>query len=465
MLPIIEKLYYQSPIFFQNIMVSAYGAILAYRRYGRSSKIYSEELKKVQWFTKERIKGLQEKLFLKFVKHALTTVPFYRDWYRNSGLQFGDISGLSDIEKLPIIEKDHIRENPTRFCSDIYLKRRDTFWLSTSGTGGKPIKILCDKESRRRHYAFWTRFREWHGIAPGTKRATFFGRIMGLPDQEKPPFWRYDFFGRNILFSSYHLSEKNLSYYYEKLMDMQPMEIIGYPSSLFAIAKYIKKTGRTEIRPRRVITTAETLLPYQRDLIEGAFRCKVADQYGCTEMAFFISQCEYGSYHIHPEHGFVEVINKEGKCVENEHLGELVCTGLVNMAMPLLRYRLGDQISLSSKKCKCGRSFPMVKEILGRVDDILVTPDGRPLGRLDPVFKALTAIYETQIIQKDKVTLEIRMVVDPNFTGKHMREFMYELRKRTGNEMKIEIRIVDEIPKDSNGKFRAVVSMLKDNER
>jgi phenylacetate-CoA ligase len=212
------------------------------------------------------------------------------------------------------------------------------------------------------------------------------------------------------------------------------------------------------------MTTAETLHDYQRDMIEDVFQCKVRDQYGCTEMAIFVCQCENGRYHINSEYGIVEVVDEMGDTVRAGKEGEVLCTGFVNATMPLIRYRLGDRVTLSeNQNCECGRKFPVIDKILGRIDDVLVTPDGRPLGRLDPIFKGTHGIYETQIIQKDIDSLEFKVVKDRNFRPEHIDELIYEIKKRTGNSMKIEVTYVDEIVKDENGKFRSVVSMLKTN--
>jgi phenylacetate-CoA ligase len=460
---LIEKAYFNVPVKIQNIIISIYGYHLYKRRFSRGSKGIVDQLCKNETLSYDEIKLLQETLFLRLVSHAFESVPFYREYSKNKGLKAKDIKSLADITKLPIVTKDLVRNNPESFCSDKYLGERDTFWLSTSGTSGKPLKILCDTESRRHHYAFWTRFRKWCGIDYGAKRATFFGRIIMSPDRNKPPFWRYDLFGRNYLFSSYHMSETNVKYYYNKLAALNLPELIGYPSSLYTLAKYCKKHNLEELRPKAVITTAETLLDHQRDLMEKAFQCEVFDQYGSTEMVHFVSQCEHGSYHIHPEHGYIEVLDHKGERALPGIAGTAVCTGFVNMAMPLIRYNLGDQIVIEDKKCACGRAFPVVKQIIGRMDDIIMSPDGRPLGRLDPVFKGLSGIYETQIIQSDIHSLNIKMVVDPAFSEQNMQEFLYELRKRIGNIMNVTITKVDEIPKESNGKFRPVISMLKDN--
>lgn len=457
---LIEYIYFNSPVFIQNVFTSVYGVNLYYQRYGRQNESYIDSLRQSQWLTSDEIAIMQDDLFREMVRHAMATVPFYRVWSQNNNIYPDDINGIGDIDKLPIITKEEIRKNPDEFISDDYRKGHFTFWLSTSGTSGKALNILCDKECRRMHYSFWTRFREWHGISAKSKRATFFGRIICSPNQSEPPFWRYDAIGRNKLFSSYHLQDENLNAYYCELVRYDPVEIIGYPSSLFALGKYILEKNLSPLKPKLVITTAETLLPNQRTIIEKAFgNCVLADQYGCTEMTLFVSQCEFGSYHVNPEHGHIEVLDENGNKAD---YGEIITTGFLNKAMPLIRYRLGDTVRLviNQGQCRCGRSFQVVDEIVGRTDDILKTPDGKPLGRLDPIFKGMPGIYETQIIQTKLDTIEIMVVVDNKEDPTIRDSLLYEARKRIGQPMQICIYYVDEIEKEKNGKFKTVISKI-----
>ena len=460
---LLEQLYFKSPVAMQNIAVSAYGFRLHGRRYGGISDEYLSRLRKSQSFSPDDMGRLQMEQLRNLLEHAFETVPYYKEFSARAGLSIGDFSDASDLRHLPIQEKEHLRNDPDSYKSEIYPAEGKLFELNTSGTSGKPLTIYCDIHSRRRHYAFWRRLREWFGIKPGMLRATFFGRIAVSPEQRRPPYWRYDAFQRNYLFSSYHMSDLNLRHYYEKLLEIQAEELIGYPSSLFVLAKYMKKNSLHGILPRAVFTTAETLLEHQRAIIEEVFERDVVDQYGCTEMALFVSQCEKGTHHVHPEHGIVEIVDEDGIPLPAGEEGEAVCTGFANYAMPMIRYKLGDRLALSKEQCSCGRSFPVVRQIIGRVDDILVTPDGRSLGRLDPVFKGMSGIYETQIIQPAPDRLVLKMVTDPAFTERNREDLIYEIRKRTGSEMRIDIEIVDSIPKDENGKFRSVISAISNN--
>jgi phenylacetate-CoA ligase len=132
--------------------------------------------------------------------------------------------------------------------------------------------------------------------------------------------------------------------------------------------------------------------------------------------------------------------------------------------MPLIRYRLGDRTVRGPESgCECGRNFPILEQIVGRMDDALVTPDGRLLGRLDPVFKGIKGICETQIIQTDVRTLEFHIVKGPGFREEDMRDLAYEIRKRTGGGMEIKIMFVESIPRHWNGKFQSVVSRIAEH--
>lgn len=457
---IINKIYLNSPIIIQNLLVSIYGFQLHRRRYGGNSNKYTKELMKSQWFSVDEIAEHQNDRLRNLVIHANNTVPYYNRLFKDEGLIPEDISQVSDLPRIPLLSKETIRRSSIYICSKMMLNRRGIFVLGTSGTTGTPLKIYCDKESRRRNYAFFNRLRSWNNIRIGDKRVTFGGKVIVPANPRKPIFWRYDINENNWLFSSYHMSEKNLIHYYNKLTKIQPDEIVSYPSSIFVLAKYIYTNNLPKIRPRAIMTSAETLLEHQRELIEAQFECKITDQYGTAEMSHFVSQCEKGTYHIHPEYGIVEVVNKDGVPVGRGEPGEIVCTSFINYTMPLIRYRLGDVLILSDKKCSCGRNFPTVSQIIGRMDDILITPDGRPLVRFSPTIRGMKGLYETQIIQTRKDTLLINVVADPEFSENDLDKFRKELINRTGSGMKIQINFVDNIPKDKNGKFRTVISKI-----
>jgi phenylacetate-CoA ligase len=209
-----------------------------------------------------------------------------------------------------------------------------------------------------------------------------------------------------------------------------------------------------------VLTNAEPLEDYQRTAIEEAFRCPVRETYGMAEIVASASECEYGKMHLWPEVGHVEVM-RENLPVPFGEIGELVCTGFFNVDMPLIRYKVGDEGSLSAAEngCACGRSLPLFGKVHGRADDVLYTPDGRRIGRLDPVFKAQLPVIEAQIIQEELDKLVVRFVPAPEYLPRDGQSIIERLQARVG-DVQVRLEPVHEIPRESNGKFRAVISKI-----
>lgn len=453
---LLDSFYHRAPVLLQNVLVSIYGYKLYRERYGKNSQKYLERLKDSQYLSKDEMDSFVDAQFVSLAKIAIETVPFYRKWAMENQIKASDITGVVDLPLFPIVKKSRLKENPKDFVSD---SAHNLIKLNTSGTTGSPLDIYCSKDDRTYHYAFFSRLRSWFGLSERSKRATLFGRIIMLPEKQKPPFWRMDLAQNNLLMSSYHLSQNNLLHYYRKLSSYKPEEIIAYPSSLYEIGRFIIKRNLKPIECKVVFTTAETLLAYQRVVLEQAFKAPVIDQYGCTEMAFFVSQCEHGTMHSHPEHGILETISAEGKPVKEEP-GTLIATGLVNRSMPLIRYEVGDRVTLSSDQpnCLCGRAFPVVLGVEGRLDDVIYRKDGTPVGRLDPVFKGGSGIVSAKIKQDRSGDVKVWVVPTDAFGNKESEWLSHELKKRLGADIAVTIDLVKELGKESNGKFKAVES-------
>lgn len=453
-----EKIYSASPVIIQNIFTTLYGVKLHLLRYGIFSNRNFTELCASEKLSQEKMSLFAGKKLKRIVKIASEYVPYYKEMLNREKINPDSISSLSDIEKIPFLSKEIVRKSPELFVDERF-NLKSLVKRFTSGTSGKPLTVYCRSDDLRRNYSFFLRTRSWCGIRMGDRRATFYGRVIIPQQQEKKPFWRYDASENNLLFSSYNMNDESLASYCGKLCSFKPAEVRGYPSSLYTIAGYMIKKGYPHFNPKGIFTTAETLFDYQRQVIETAFGCRVYDQYGSTEMANFVTQCEYGTYHSHPEYGVIEIL-KQGKKVLPGEEGEVVCTGFVNETMPLLRYKLGDSAVASDIKCRCGRNFPVIEKILGRCDDLIKTSDGRQVGRLDPVFKGINGIRECQIIQERNDLIVLNVIADEKFDDKEKEKLGKQIAERVGELMNIEIKNVDDIPRDARGKFRAVISRI-----
>jgi phenylacetate-CoA ligase len=165
--------------------------------------------------------------------------------------------------------------------------------------------------------------------------------------------------------------------------------------------------------------------------------------------------------HLSPDVGVTEVLRDDGTPAEPGEVGDLVVTGLLNVDHILIRYRQGDRGSLApaGETCACGRTMPILASIEGRKDDVLVTPDGRKIGRLDPVFKASQRVREAQIVQEQVNRVRVKVVPGAGYDDTDARSIADRLRDRMG-EIEVVIEVVERIPRTRNGKFRAVVSLL-----
>lgn len=459
-----ETFYLNSPIPIQQILVTIMGYSLdRFNRGGEYNFLLQEVLNRHEW-TSEQFFVYQLNEFRKILDLAYNFVPYYREKFEEIGLLPENVKSIQDLSLLPILEKNNVRQNPFALI-DRRVKKEKLLALKTTGTTGTPLTIYTNRSARRWNYAFFDAYLKSLGVEAKKRRATFGGRIIIRPDQDTPPFWRSSYFQRNLLFSSYHLTDGNLPSYFEKLRDYQPEIIESYPSSLFVLSKYMLDHNRAgDISPDVIITSGETLLDEQRRTIEQAFQCKIRDQYGCVEMCIFVAQCKEGRYHYRPDYSLIEIIKGNGEPAKPGEIGEIVCTGFINPMMPLVRYRIGDIGTMSNHKCSCGLETPCFEKIVGRIDDFILTPDGRYVGRLSPVLKGFP-VKEAQYIQKRMDLVVVKLVKDPNFNSQSSKQLIQEIQKRLGYSIKIELEFVDQISRGPGGKLRTVISNISNRVR
>lgn len=443
--------YSAMPWWVQNGLLSAYGLRVRWLRYGRVQQKLLEDLRRSQWLDAETLRSMQLKALKETIARAHAEVPFYR----NQAFARPTLRSLEELREFPILTKDEVKAAGRRLTSE--QSGRRLLEIHTGGTTGKPLTVYCDRETLQRNYAFFARLREWAGISPRARVATFAGRRI-VPADAGPPFWRHNAAAHTLLLSSYHISPRSVDSYIDALAKFKADLIDSYPSSLVPLADRLLETGTTSIRPRAIITSSETLVAEIKHRFEQAFGCPTFDHYGSAEMVALVTMCEQGKYHPNPEFGIVEVL-RNGEPVRPGEQGEIVATGFINPVMPLIRYSMGDSAVLGESGCACGRNFPVLERIEGRMDDVLITPDGRHVGRLDPIFKAVASLYETRIVQDrlDHVTVEA--VIRGELPAAEERVLLEELQARLGSAMLIDFVRVPAIERTAGGKLRAVVNL------
>lgn len=448
-------IYHRLPGWTQHIAVTSYGYILKHQRYGGNFQKYVKELEETQWLSLEKLREIQTERLRAIVRHAYENVPYYESLFNKIGLLPYDIEYIKDLSKIPILEKETLRQEIDRFVAKNISKRK-LMVDATGGTTGTPLSVYITKDILRRQFAYWeARQKRWAGVKMGDKLATFLGRTVVPAGKNKPPFWRYNIALNQILFSSFHMEESNLKYYVDKFNSFKPRVIIGYPSSVNLLAKYILDYKKTIFTPKAILLTSESLTPTQRKNIEEAFGAKVFNQYGGAELVAFVSECEKGSLHVSMDYGVVEL-----QRIKNKH--EIIATTLINYAMPVLRYRTGDfAVPAKVKKCACGRELPLIDSIEGRRSEMLVTPEGRYIGSaaLSLVFEYAKNVKQAQIVQPDGKKIIVRVFKEKEFSQNDREFILLEMRKRVGDTLDIEIEeLTHGISRSTSGKAQFIIS-------
>lgn len=455
-----ETAYYALPVVLQNWLVSIYGAKLYKRRYSSPYDELLDEIENLEQSSAEEILDFKFHRLRNILIHAQEHVPYYHNLFKKINFVAKNIQDLSELNKIPPLEKEAVQSNPDFFLS---AKARDiSFHLqNTSGSSGRPMSVHVDENTYKRAMALVVYHESINGVAFGKRRATFAGRMIQKVDDKKPPFCRFNRAENQMIFSSYHLSEKTFPWYVRDLNRFQPAEIIGYPSAIYSLAYYIYQSKKKlSFKPDLIVTNSETLLEWQRELIEQALDAPIRDYYGTAEYVFFASECNKRKYHINPALGMIETVDEEdNNIIEVE--GDVLCTTLSNFTMPLIRYRVGDRAVLSARSCSCGRHTEILHKVVGRIDDYVTSLDNRKIGRLDHIYKGLKHIKESQIVQQSYDHCVIKLVKADQFIKIDEECLLQNFADRVGSEMKVSIEYHDEIPKGKNGKFRAVINEIQ----
>jgi phenylacetate-CoA ligase len=403
----------------------------------------------------------QNERLRKLATAALEGTEYYRQLFDSQVSPASEIDLNNFTSVFPILDKATIKDNPSAFYNNTFRKKNTTI-LNTSGTTGTPLDVLATKQSVRENYAFFNVFLRSIGVNEFQRSATFAGRLVVPESSKTAPYWRKNYAMNTLLCSSYHLSVNTIPLYIKALEDWQPIYIDSYPSAIYEMAAFINANQvEHRIRLKAVVTSSETLGVHQREAIEKAFQCSVFDQYGCAEMAVMAYQQKDGRYFIPPQYAIAEVLDDNDKPVSPGESGHLVCTGLLNQAMPLIRYRIGDIVKTSKEQMDGYPFITFLDSIEGRNDDVIITSSGFRVGRLDPVFKGVTGISETQIVQKSDTSIEVNLVISNDYTIDTEHQIRQALQDRLGATIQIKFEYLEHIPREQNGKFKAVKSELR----
>lgn len=453
---ITHNIYYSMPIFLQNSIFSLYGLKLAKQRYNQFFNKYLNDLKESEWWPADKIKAYQNERIQSIVRHAYETVPFYRRWYSEHGVNINQIQNISDLKKLPVLTKELVRENQQDMISNRYRKK-DLLKNLTSGTTGTPLTIYKTKESLALQWAIWWRHKARFGLNRKNRHLTFGARVPISQNQKKPPYWRKDYFNNRVYLSTYHISDKTIEEIFTYLNSEKFDFYTGYPSAVYNFALLLEaKNLKIQNKPEYFVSGADALLPRYIVKIKDVLGLKITEQYGMTEFAGNLSKCRQNHFHLDFECCFLENLP-----IPNSEQINMVFTGWGNRAMPFIRYEVGDYGKMMHEPCTCGRQSACLESIDGRLEDYLIAPDGRKLIGMNQVFEYAHNVKQMQLFQGKDGNVELRIIPTEHFGEQDKAALLRELSNRTGSDMKIKFKLTDSIEYSSSGKFKAVISELK----
>ncbi len=408
-----------------------------------------EVLKRLRFYRKsqnrsrDELRREQNRLLIDLIRYTSIHVPYYRNLFREIELDASTFRGIEDMHRIPLLDKETVRTRKDEFLSD-QAKRYGITWDSTSGSTGTPLHFVLSDAVQANKIAALLRSFGWAGYRPGMR--TLSVQSYYFSDRD----FQYNRLYNVIRFDSNRL-KKHSALKLVGFLEKKPVRfIIGFPFDIMMIGQFASEAGIDIPSPQAVITYGEKLSPHRRERIESLYDTKVFDFHSMHECSAMISQCEHGSLHLIDDFSYMEIEN-----------GSLVGTSYYNYSMPLIRYDTRDLVTLEDEDCLCGRPFRRVKEIQGKACDHIVTPDGRILGAvMSHSVDQAKGVIVSQCVQDALDHITFRLVVDHQYDQASQSALERGLRKRLGERMKIDFKIVDELEKTTGGKTPFIRSII-----
>lgn len=434
--------------------------------------LYCIQLSRDQWLNPPELRRLQRKRLRAILKHAYENVPLYHEKFCSVGVKPDDINSMEDLSKLPFVTKKEVKNGmPEKVIAKGY-DVNECIRMPTSGTSGGPMPVYYDKRFWDYTCAAYYRLRKAIGINPWDR--VFQIHFWGQPPHrrethkddsgiKKKSRWATSL---GPLYSMFKGFQKTAYITYtadeiiSDIIKYQPKVLCGTPSYLRLIAETISDKGIKNLHPKLLRCSGEVLDEPTRRFLESSFECEVFDSYWANEVGSIAWECKKKEgLHVNADMLILEII-RDGEPVGPGERGEIVVTGLLNYAMPLIRYRVGDVGILDDEKCSCGRSFPLLKSIEGRVVDCFTLPNGQTVTpkHIMSIIQSTPGVSRYQAVQENekKVTIELmRKDSDPDVS---VSELMARCHEILGDDVEIEIFVGTR--DNLKAKFRPVISKL-----
>jgi phenylacetate-CoA ligase len=435
-----------------------YGAYLRGRALLSSDNRYKlfAELSREQWLPRHEIKNLQRTRLQELLRHAAAKSPFHEKRLAKVSVIQDDSFRLSDLSKLPLLTREDLQNNlDTILCREAGPVEKD----ATGGSTGHPVNFYHDVAYQTFSDACELLFMSWMGVAFGDRTAVFWGADRDFKELSLKERLARDA-KRVLSLNSFDMTAERLDDFLRQIETYRPSYIIGYASSLHLAAKAMNESGMYEIKPRAVRSAAEMLYDFQRREIESAFRTPLYNFYGSREVSHLAAECsEHTGMHIFSSGRIIEVVDDRGQSLPSGETGYLAVTDLTNRDFPFIRYLNGDMGSLREDVCPCGRGYHLLDNLAGRSSDIIHLNGKYIHGEFfTHLFYGRPEVKQFQAVQETANRLVIRIVTrGDNFDSAPI---LTAIREMVGEETELSVKLVDEIPPTSSGKYRFTVNNM-----
>ncbi len=399
----------------------------------------------------EAVAAVQVAALRKIVAHARARAPLYRDLYKDVPIE--EIRTLADAALLPVVTKEMLREAyPDRVLAE-GLSPRDRVPNSTSGSTGTPLPFFMSRALLAAKGARYLRGNRWAGARPGELIYQIWGRQEGGPLRRA--FIRH--LAGRINRSAFDMSPAVMDAYASEIRAMRPRIVEAYTSAAHAMARRLHETGADRLPAGVAVTSGETLADATRALV-GERIAPVYNRYGSREFGAIAHECgAHAGLHVHAESFLAEVADGAGRPLTGRP-GRVLVTCFDNLTQPFIRYEIGDVgIAEAPGRCACGMGLPRLREIQGRVVDLIVNPEGQVLSvhYLTLLFEDHAAeVVRFQAVQTAPDALEILIIPTPRMTQGARAELQARVEAHAGARMRVTLREVRDIPAGPEGKRR-----------
>lgn len=389
------------------------------------------------------------------LRHAGKYVPYYRDLFAEIGFDLKAISSLNALSRLPILDKAAVREASDRMISEA-INRCKLRKNASGGSTGAPLQFYQGEDYDREATLTAPLFDQW----TGWRRGEVVCLLWGAPtDLERYRLWRQrvrNWLQNRFLVDAFDIDDAKLEYAVEMIRRRRPVLVIAYASAAYLVARYMQRHDiKLDHPPRAVLCSAEVLWPRYREVIEERFGCKAYNRYGSREVGMIAMECEHGTMHANDTGIIVEVENP------NENgVGNLVVTQLDNIAFPFIRYRIGDVGAVSYKDCPCGRALSSVTDLVGRVGDYIVAPDGMIIHGewFTHLFYDVEGVALFTFRQTDSSRYVFEVQKDKGFNEGQFDHAIKTAQKKLGSSANVRVEFVERFETTPSGKHRFVIN-------